>query len=361
MREAAQDDNVSYETKRTQQKSIATKLGYKRQVDLLTDLLSELFLEILSVKNNSAKNNARDQYVARYFPRPLRRYKILDSNNAQQEILDIGPPDGKPLIVLHSTFISNLSQQMLDQLTAYNIRLLLPLRNGLLDPAAPLLTSEQHLQFAISGIDTARSLIPQKKCVLYAIATGTRIAIEYANQKTQNVEKIIFQSTAISKHARLFSKNTTLSGISKLALHSPLTLNTLFAFLQRKMRDPQSAKKYLLNTFARSPLDLAIIERNFDLPEFGQRTIELLEKSFHSMCHDFNYMSDLGLEKLKHDNIPIAFIHGSNDGISPLYIIEKFVAELGRGDIITIENCGHFISVEHLPQLMQAIQKILEQ
>ena len=360
LKQAARDDHVSYETKRSQLKTINSKLGFHRQIDLVAGLLSELLLELITSINQPADSNVLKTYLTRYAARQMRLQQLVGPSGRNFNVIDAGPIDGRPLIAIHPSFVSTGGDLLVEMLNEHNLRMIWPIRNGTLSADAPLLPLDQQLEHAFEGLDVARQIAGDQKATLHATGPECFLAIEYVKRNPNKVAQLIFQSISQTKDAKWFSSKKISSAISSLAVNSPLTFNLILRFINSKMNDPQAIHSYFANIFQNSPIDLAILKEQFEPPEFGERARFLIANSTHELVHQFHYFNHPGWDKIKYiKHIPLYFIHGERDGIVSPADVQALIDDLAHGKLTVIEGMGRLASPSAYQPIAKRIVDIL--
>ena len=362
LKKAALDDSVSYETKRTQLKSINAKLGFGRQIDLVAELLSDILLEIIShtAAENVKKTTIMEQYLTMYAPRQIRHYKVQSKRGNTIPVIDLGPISGKPMILLQTAIPANIGEEFIDGLHEHDIRLLCPVRNGALNPEDPLISFEDHLDHAVDGITTAFDLIGVDTCVLHASGPSSRIAIEFARRNPKAVAGIIFQSIMDDKSAHFFSSPNLAASISNLAVNNPLALNLVLKFLKKKIQDPLGPQKLLTSAFQKNPQDLALLKKEMFSPELSERLRFILSNSIYALLHDFRLIADAGWDQVAELDLPMLFIHGENDKICTLASVKKLVGQLQQARVMTIEGMERLPVDQQRVSIMNALNATID-
>lgn len=363
LKQAALNDAVSYETKRTQLKSVKTKLGFSRQIDLVAELLSGILLEIIyrAAADNVQKTTIMEQYLTMYAPRQIRLHKVHSKRGNTIPLVDLVPISGKPLVMLQTAILANIGEEFVDGLHEHNIRLLCPMRNGALKPEDPLIPFEDHLDHALDGITTAFELLGVDTCSLHAAGPSSRIAIEFARRNPRAVDGIIFQSIMDGKSAHFFSSPNLAASISNLAVNSPLTLNLVLKFLNKKIQDPRGPKKLLTNAFKKNPQDLALLEKEMFSPEFSERLRFVLSNSTYTLLHDLRLVADPGWDQIAELNLPMLFIHGENDKICTLASVKKLAGQLQQARVMTMEGMERYPVDQQRVSMMNALNATIDE
>jgi len=195
---AAKSDNLSVETKRSQTKSIMSKLEAARQIDVVRILLPELLL-LTDVRNwDHGHQRLFNQYVNSYLPDRVRCQRIVDRAGRQVRIVDFGPQRGKPVIILHSMIFPDITDADIDFAHDNNLRLIWPVRPGLLETTPAPKSVEHYSREVFEGIELAWEQLCGEPVPVIAMVSSAWHATEFAERHPDKVEQIAFAATCFS-------------------------------------------------------------------------------------------------------------------------------------------------------------------
>ena len=161
LKQAAEQDQVSYETKKSQIKSVYNKTNIRRQQELSSFLTAHITLEVAAEYSrfkNQAKTDAEFfHYVDNYMGEYVRASVIQESADNRFRIVEIGDPAGLPVVCIHHLGTLGFSRAEIKLIRNLGIRLICPLRHGAIAPTDRKLSAAAYLEHTIAGIDLAVS------------------------------------------------------------------------------------------------------------------------------------------------------------------------------------------------------------
>jgi len=193
LRESAKLDGVSYETKRSQFKSLAMRTGFRTQSEVIRVSLLALTAHALDQAGTQSSENETgtdtdQEFLNFFYPNIFRYHGITMGKKRRLRVIEAGPISGNPIIYVHSQTLPPPSQFNLEWLEENNIRLIIPLRSGLLDPDAERASLTIHRDRATEDLFDTIVLFCGGKCRIIASSTGSAYAINLARQHPETKE-----------------------------------------------------------------------------------------------------------------------------------------------------------------------------
>lgn len=353
LQSAANADNVSIETKRSQIKSIINKLNVERQIDVVRILLPELSLLADVSAWDSEGQSLFNQYANRYLPDDVRCNRMVDKAGKTVRIIDYGPVRGKPVIILHSMIFPDITNEDVEFALKNNLRLIWPIRPGILE-STPIPKSVKHYsRETIEGIDLAWENLCGEPVHVIAMVSSAWHAAKYATTYPRKVSGITFAATCFS--AGKYENNLAYFGssIMELCSRNVWLMTKTVDFIQKNVEDVSTFGNTIKRVFLQSDPDSDVLEREFSSPFYGERIKMVMVRSPESVKHDyFNqiHFSWLSIGTLK---IPVKFIHGSQDSIHKISDLKRLIKNIGNASLTVMENTGHIMQYEHFQSLVR--------
>lgn len=354
---SAKKDSVSFETKRKQYKTGAVKMGFSKQAELVSTVISKLLLELM-FSQNSPEITFFEEYCKRYLPREIRIHLLTDKNGCQHRVLDIGNRNDTPIIVLHPKILPDLLRQDITTLKEDKIRLLFPLRHGALEPEAKYLSSSEQLQHCTNGIETVRELLCEGPFILVSLVTSAWYAIRYTELYPDKIATLVCVSASNPLTKKKSESRSFIEGLITLAARNEFILDRALSFSKEYFKGRDRFKAMLRRTFSGSEADLKIINTELESPRNGERFYLALSNSIASIKHDFFHQSDSSWKRLKETNVPVVFLHGTEDVIDTIKDIQDLMEMLPDAKLYPIEGCGQLLYYEHFEKLSKLLSKI---
>lgn len=335
IRSAAEEDDVSYETKRSQFKSLTTRAGFKTQNEAIRKTLLALTshsLDAMGVFLGNAVDHSDEtlRFLNAYYPGQFRVMKIMGRSKRVIRLIETGPVSGTPVIWLHSQTLPPPSQFSDDWCEKENIRLIIPLREGFLSSLRSGPAPAEHLERAAEDIADVIHMLAGGRARIVAQSTGVAYAIQVAREEPQIITGMTFAASAFVGEYRNHLVGKFVDGFRNLLGRNPFILSKSYDRYMNRISTREGLWAVLSSTYEASPRDMSIFE---DI---------LSERVGHTMMYDsyrlsrHSVVSDIGMRALdvwrqvQHlPNVPTMFVHGETDPINSIgdaRLVQKTVA-----------------------------------
>lgn len=340
LREAAIADGTGYETKRSQFKSLAGKLCLNRQSEVVKALTIKSMLGFMHLAQPQSQTDF-DKYADTYLPRQVRRLTIVSAKGKSVPVVEYGPVTGSPLVVLHPMFFPPIGNKEISQAEELGVRLVWPLRPGLLNQEAPVLSSSMHLAESTNGlIAVLEQLVGCAAPVLAFVSSGA-IATRAAQARPDLVKSISFIATCYSAGRTNISLPYFGAELAELALRSEMVMTRTVAALQKYVSSQHRFRGMFESVFQAGDRDLEHIKKEFDGKTGGQRLRSVILKSPESIKHDFFNHTQFRWQELSSLSVRRRFLHGAKDSIHPPDRLCGILKRLGEEKPIIDQKMGH--------------------
>lgn len=361
LKEASVKDQVAYETKRSQFKSLSARIGLRTQSEVIRVFL--LGLSVYVPENLEKRPQPEPvaqkpdhDFLNLYYPDVFRIHKITTGANRVLRVIETGPIDGTPVIFLHSQTLPQPSQFAGGWLHENNIRLIIPLRPGLLDEQSDLKGLHKHLEASTRElVDTIRFFCGEK-ARLVAQSTGAAYAINLCRLHPKCVSHLTFSGAAyLGKHDNK-SIESLVWGLKEVAARSSFLAGKVYNNHLRKMRTKTGFQTIIDSAYGNSPSDMKIFDDIFTSPLGHSWMYESYKLSGNSVINDV-IMPSLDVWKgAEQVNIPTLFLHGKSD---PVNVIEdarkissrfknsKFIEYPDEGQSLFLSKFEDIITIGH--------------
>ena len=353
MQEAAESDDLSVETKRSQIKSIMSKLEVTRQIDLIRILLSELLL-LVDVRNwDQVQQNLFNEYVDSFLPDRVRCQRLVDRNGKSVRIVDFGPQRGKPVIVLHSMIFPDITDEDVDFAYENNLRLIWPLRPGLLETTPVPKSVELYSKEILQGIELAWEQFCGEPVPVLAMVSSAWHAVEFAQKHADKVSEITFAATCFS--AGKYENNIAYFGssVAELCSRNTWLMTRTVDFLQKRVDAIEIFEKTITRVFSQSGPDVAVLKREFEAPYYGRRLKMVFVDSPESVKHDYFNQVHFSWSTVSKLTVPVTFIHGEQDSMHKIKDLQRLTAAVGDVRLVAMEETGHLMQYGHFHSLLR--------
>ncbi|MCB1674889.1 MAG: hypothetical protein KDI01_01275, partial [Halioglobus sp.] len=353
VRSIAEAEGVSYNTRRRQIEAALEKLNVHSQseaVRLTFVAVIDRLLAALSVMETEAPGI---ETLARYYRDEVRFHWIHLSGNPPFRVAEYGDPAGRP-VLLHHWMVSpcGVAPSTVDSLRAAGFRVIVPLRPGFFDAPAWRGRSapEALLEAWSKQCDSLLSFLNLESVHVATMIFPASWAVDFARRFPHRCASLIFlsapqPSTLWRSEARTASFIHSIAGMVEKApwLAEPMT--RLHAF---RIRDHRSSRKLFQKSFSNSPEDLAEIELLAMEPHDLEVVPTTLKESIAGVVADLRVLLDPWETYLAGLDMPLHFVHGAGDGMSPASVMERLVQSLPHATIHIQKGKGNLFVLREL-------------
>ena len=196
LRSAADVDGLKIETKRTQLKSICSKLQCSGQNDLLRHILGQFvyFFSLTNVENT--RSASLSNFVDKFLFPDTRIVEQRLSNNRIMRVLERGPTNGKPVLIIHGMLWPLRFMGPAKLLKEKNIRMIVPIRSGYIEEKAYETSGNERglVEQSIQDIALYQQECLDSKMTILGMSYGGAIALKYASQFPHLISKLFVVS-----------------------------------------------------------------------------------------------------------------------------------------------------------------------
>ena len=364
LKDAASLDSVSYETKKTQLKSVFQKTQLPKQQTLSNFLITHLTLDIATQSTKRSVNAESDEmffhYVDTYMGSYVRASVVQESARNRFRVIEIGDPAGMPVVCIHHLGIINFSEEEISEIYRQRLRLICPLRHGALGPGDPKVTSANHMEHAISGIDLAVSLTGQRESIVVSMLSGCLYAINYLEKYQDKVSKLIMLGASYKPPAELNSTSRFKKNLHELAVERERTLELTVSTLLESIDQPEALKKVMKESTNNCDADNETIEDLFADENQVHAMRYRLRHSPLSIVEDLKIQAHIGWAPLQSVKTKVHFIHGSEDELIPVENIRQLVDKKEGTKLHIVEGAGNWIFGKYTSQTMSIIRDVID-
>lgn len=360
LKQAADLDKVSTETKRSQVKAACSKLDCKGQTDLVRLSLGQIVHLVSTSEAEHAHSELIEDFTLKYLAADARLMIQRLPNGRLLRILESGPVDGRPAIVLHGMLFPLMLINASTYLEQEGIRLIIPIRHGYMESRS--LQDLYNQSKLIEEMTEDLSLYIQhiSKCPMTIIGQsfGSTIAIHFAKQYPDLVSQLILIS---SYQARRDQSSSEFGSRFLNGLYDVLNRPGIFRFISWQFRkyyaDEHVARRIMCRLFNDSTSDVDVLEDEYaEQPAYLWFT-ESYKHSVLGIAEDFCFAMDSSDSNIKDLNMPITFIHGEDDPLAKLETIEELASSNRNAKLLLQKKGGHLIYSSHKQALWTIVGK----
>ena len=357
LRDAAETDNVSYETKRSQFKSLASRTGFKTQSEVIRMSLMALNAHVLdSISHPPAHKpneiNSEQDFLNLFYPGIFRFHKISISAGRTLRVADAGPINGIPVVFAHSQTLPPSNQFQSDWLVKNNIRLLIPFREGFLNKENSTTSIYDHLKHSASELNDTISLFCGGPAHVISNSCGAAYVMELARTNPTVIKRITFSAAAYLGEYNNGLVGSLVSGFKNLANRSSLLLEKIYSRYIRKMSTPVGLRSILRSAYKDSPRDMEIFDSILLHPLGHLWMLESYRLSQTSVTNDV-VLSKLDIWKgAANIQLPTVFIHGKSDPINSVKSARKVCQLFNQSEFIELPDDGQSLFLNRFEELV---------
>lgn len=357
MRDCAKQDEVSYATKRNQLRVAMGKLEIGRQSDVFTLFLKGFIAALMRRSSHPNSSDFLRSYCATFLPKEdVRCHVIQDSRGNPHRVLDTGPIKGQKILAVHPSVLPNISKSDIDVFRAYNLRVLWPLREGALTAEDPDFHSDVHRILALEGIKAVHATFFDGPAPMFACVDGANYATCFLEQNPEHLSKVIFGGFAGVLPGDTAIIGRVRRGAIRLSKNAPGLLRKAFDHFAETAKDLDKLNRSMEKSFKASPVDLAVIQKEFAGPDQGLDFQTRIISSLGTTRQDMMFQAEDFTSVLRKTSVPLTFVHGAHDKVQPIDRVAACVDGLPHAKLIRLPECGQLIYFEHFETMVSAIK-----
>lgn len=364
-KKAAIEDTVSYETKKFHLKVVYQKTGLRSQQEITNYLLAQILLSSASSHSRLRPQAHADDIFFRFvdnFMGPYVRASVIQhSENERYRVIEIGDPDGYPVVCVHHLAIVHFSDEEVETIKQNGIRLICPLRLGAVSDLDPFVSTSQHMDHAMGGIELAGSLTGKKKYTLLALLGGGHYALEFLRRNPTKIESVFFLGGFYRQPTTSDSHTNFTDSIYKLAAKDYRTLRMLVKFLLRNVDDHSSLRKVWDAFTNHCESDQKFIDGIFSDAKLVSSTQYRLKHSASSITQDLLVPSKSSWQSLAESSktTQIYFVHGTKDSLCPYSTLAKLTQQYPHFTLLPVEGAGNWVFGKYIHATFAHVRKIV--
>ncbi|NOX39617.1 MAG: alpha/beta hydrolase [Alphaproteobacteria bacterium] len=357
LKHASEVDNVAYETKRTQFKSLAAHLNFSSQSETIRNMLLALTTYALESTGSFLAMTPQDSasiksFLDSYYPGVFRFHQIVTHDKRVLRVLETGPIDGRPVIWLHSQTLPSPDQFSSNWTRQHNIRLIIPLREGFLSEVETRFSRAEHLVRATQDIVAALDFFCNGRAQIVANSTGVAFALRLAATRPDCVDRLTISAAAYVGRYENQSVLRLVRGLKNLTLQSETLATKALDRYMSKMSSLTGALELLRTTYEKSAYDMDIFNRLLATPLGHLWLYDSYRMSRYSVIKDIA-MGGEDVWQLAHKiSCKPLFVHGRRDPINNVGAARKAAALIKSSDFVELEHCGQSLFLRRLADLI---------
>ncbi|WP_299375299.1 hypothetical protein [uncultured Tateyamaria sp.] len=362
--QAAQKDDVSIETKRSHLKRAMSKLGCNTQAETVRTLVSQLIHLMYLCEQDPHQSRVIDSFTARHLRTPIRLSSQRLATGRLMRVWDMGPLDGKPLLVLHGYLFPFLLLNAQDALDRYYIRLIVPVRGGYLDDQACASafndgalvdqTVDDLLSFAKATWSGPVDVLCQ--------ATGAFFAMRMSQKDPDLLSRAVVTSVNLMNKRREPATPSAkfLEGLRKLGKHNGMYKKLSTQFQRRVFSNARTTRFVLRKLFSSCASDLDALTGKVGAGAAFDWYRDLHAHSTLGIASDFDLVQGQSDQLASGFQVRTTFLHGADDHFTTAAVLRDHLADHAQTDLRVIKGAGQLGIASHADAFWDAIAEVLE-
>ncbi len=289
LKEISEEDNVTYQTRRNQLSNLCQKAQLKRQTDLVL-IMTALLTSFAHSQEHTAIGIRKKlcEYLGKYYSGEYRVHAPDLGNGRRLLIADLGPLDGKPCLMMHSSFLPIFPLPIFeDYLAEAGIRVITPIRPGYFDvPLIKKSGEENHAMFVDDLVAFVR-LFNFMDAPIISQTHGLRAAIDLAARLKSSQRPVLVNSPAFMRTPENSDARKHHLGLNALVKRSPKLLAAAIQVMVSALASTGKLESYFQKTYSSSPPDLKIIRAMKDEPWFYELAIKVSLGNLRGITNDY--------------------------------------------------------------------------
>ncbi|MDG2004767.1 MAG: hypothetical protein P8J20_15705 [Novosphingobium sp.] len=363
-KEAAIADGLSVETKRLHLKNACSKLNCSGQPELMRLVLGQMIHILYMCETETSHMQVIERFTSDFIGRSARLSVQRLSNGRLMRFWEFGPVDGRPLLMIHGILFPFLVLNCNDQLERHNIRLVVPVRAGFLDDqmSSELFYEGRLIDQTLEDLTAFVQQSWQKPIPVLGNATGGIFAMMMAQQDAGLFKNITVSSInllAPNAGSDSFSSNF-LGGIKKLAGNAGIFEWLAKQYLKTTFSGEKTTRFVLRRLFGDCATDLDVVNGVVGAGASFDWYRRLHSNSLLGIPSDFKLMADVAQSLIEDLRIPTTFLHGQNDAMTSIELVQELVSVNPAIHLQALPNCGHLAAASHPDMFWDSVAKAIE-
>lgn len=349
--EAAQSDNVAVETKRSHLKHAMSKLRCSSQSEIMRMMISQMIHVLYLCESETAQNRVIEAFTMEHLFGSARLSSLRLPSGRLQRVWEMGPADGKPLVVLHGILFPFMMLNAHDHLERLGMRLVIPVRNGYLDDQTNTRPFQEGrlVEQTMDDLEEFIRLTWSGPIDVLCHASGAFYAMFLSKRTPDLFSRIVVISINLMKENvdKKSYASSFLGGIRKLAKHNGVHEMLVRQFQKTTFSNDRATRLVLRRLFRESATDLDALNGSSGRGEAFNWYQALHAASMVGIASDFNMANTGAVEAISDITAPIFFLHGPDDCFTSLTDMQEYTDRNANAVLRVLPEGGHLAIASH--------------
>ncbi|TNE42676.1 MAG: alpha/beta fold hydrolase [Alphaproteobacteria bacterium] len=350
----AQSFNVAPSTVKSHIKSIFSKLGLNRQVDLIR-LMDQAFIlerefETLLAEGTIKPDLSNDLSI----DKDTAAKKVLIGKSGRRiAFRDYGPPEGQPVLYFHGAFsCGRLSDFEIDAMSRQNLRVVAVDRPGYgaTDPVV-----DPDIRTAALDVTRVLDELGLEEVDVLGFGKGAFFALHFAQKNPERVKTVTLCSTSFGTNYRQDKPTRPAQIMATFLRRFPGVTRSMANLYLRRISDSLTRSR-IQKTWAKSPPDKAALEEEALLSHLVECGHEAFSNGVEGIVYDYLALRDAEVD-LTNITQPVAAFHGGHDISLSLSEVRSLLAPLPDLRLIAKRDKGQMLFHTDIAEIAQMISR----
>lgn len=360
VREIADSDGVSYNTRRRQSEAVLEKMCVNSRADAVRAVFMTVIDRILSALNDDRSGSHAIDEMGRLYGRSVRFHWIHLAGGPPMRVADLGDPLGTPVLLHHPMlFPFGVVPSAVRDVARAGLRLIIPLRPGFLDapPWEHTLRPADVMAAWSERCAALTSFLNLRRVHTASVSFSACWAADFAMRHPERVESITFISAPQPSHFWSTEVRTAsfIHSIGAIVERAPWLAGAVARLHSIRIKDIASATQGFRTSFKSCPADLATVDQLAMDPQGMQTVVTTIRESIPGIATDLRVLRHPWENSLTGIGVPLHFVHGQEDRTSPPGLIESFARTLPEATWQDQPAQGHLMAIHDLPHLLSKV------
>ena len=352
---AAEADAVAYDTRRKQLRIVLQKLAVGSQQALLRTVMFALLDRLLRHLTRPQGLGADIRFLQDSYGEALSVHE-LGVEGGRLRVVEVGPRQGRPLIVLHPMLLAALPlPEHVHLLREWNLRVLVPLRSGFhgsaLDQPANAPVEARMAAYA-AAVGQMLDIFGVARLPVVSIILGAPWAVALCQHLGDRVERLHLVAAPVPPHRLPHSVGSSfVRALTNFAWRLPHAVDALVRLHSKLLSSERLLTKGLLFAYRDSPRDTAVVQAITGRGWIQKWLRMALTYGVDGIAGDLlaNAVDwDVELGQLA---CPVDFLNGDQDRVGDIGIMREIAALHSHVSLEVLPGEGQLFYLQH-PELI---------
>ena len=349
--DAAEVDGVSVETKRSHLKRAMSKLQCASQSELMRMMISQLIHVIYLCESETSGNRVIEAFTMDHLHGSIRLLSQRLPNGRLQRVWEMGPVDGKPLLLLHGVLFPFLLLNAQEQLERLGIRLVVPVRQGYLEDQTKTNSFDEGSVVAqtLEDLEEFIRLTWRGPINVLCHSSGSFLGMYLSQRCPDLISRIVAVSVNLAQdnpEEKTYAASF-FSGIRKLSDRTGIHSALVKQFQKTTFSNGAATRFVLRRLFKECATDLDVLNGVLGAGEAFSWYQAMHATSMVGIASDFRMVySDPG-EAISKIRVPTFFLHGPDDGFTSPDLVRAYTSGNDNVSLEVLPVGGHLVAASH--------------